>query len=225
MPHASRHHWTVLERPVSISWLRQRTLALTYTACSTRCVRSVHYTDHGYSSSGYSNLQYNPSSSYYSSTPSSSQQYYNPSSNSNAPTRNYNPVINTNLGYAGQVQREQTQQYGYGNMQQPQYGNPNIQYGYYGANERYYDQQQQQYGNQNYGNRQYDSSNYQSWCCGPTSTSCCYQNSNSNSMQYYDPSMNSNQKYTTGYNSQYGYGSSSTISPYVSTTSRSNGKK
>ncbi|ETN69446.1 hypothetical protein NECAME_15301, partial [Necator americanus] len=187
------------------------------------------------SSYGYANQQYNPSSTYYS-TPSSSQQYYNPSLNSNSPTRNYNAVLNTNLGYAGQVQREQTQQYGYGNMQQQQYANPNdplnrvpVSYGYYGSNQLYNDQQygnQQQQQQQYYGNRQYDSSNYQSWCCGPTSTSCCYQTSNSNSMQYYDPSISSNQKYTTTYGNQQQYGTTSTISPYLSlTTTRSYGKK
>ncbi|WKY00508.1 hypothetical protein Q1695_014948 [Nippostrongylus brasiliensis] len=181
---------------------------------------------------------YNPSSSYYSG--SSSSSYYNP--NSNSPTRYYDAVLNTNLGYPNQNQRQQNQYsssgyglanqnsaytntYGLSNQnsayntgygtanQNPGYTIP--QYGYYGSNQNMYD-------SSNTYNQQYGNTGAQSWCCGPSSTSCCYQttsSSNQNSMYYYDPSLSSSTKYNNG---QYGYSSSTygstTSSPYTSTS-------
>ncbi|VDL75817.1 unnamed protein product [Nippostrongylus brasiliensis] len=189
---------------------------------------------------GYTSSNYNPSSSYYSG--SSSSSYYNPNSNSNSPTRYYDAVLNTNLGYPNQNQRQQNQYsssgYGLANQnsaytntyglsnrnsayntgygtanQNPGYTIP--QYGYYGSNQNMYD-------SSNTYNQQYGNTGAQSWCCGPSSTSCCYQttsSSNQNSMYYYDPSLSSSTKYNNG---QYGYSSSTygstTSSPYTSTS-------
>uniref|UniRef100_A0A0K0CVA9 Prion protein n=1 Tax=Angiostrongylus cantonensis TaxID=6313 RepID=A0A0K0CVA9_ANGCA len=105
-------------------------------------------------------------------------QYYDP--NSNSPTRYYDPVLNTNLGYPNQVQRDQNYRYGFGNTGNAYDGyngqnGYNTQYGYYDQN-RY--RNGQSYSQQN------GYANPQSWCCGPTSTSCCYQTSSAMTQSY-----------------------------------------
>ncbi|VDO71600.1 unnamed protein product [Heligmosomoides polygyrus] len=154
-------------------------------------------------STGYGSQQYNPSSSY--STNGLTSSYYTPNAGSSSPTRYYDPVLNTNLGYPNQNQQYQ---YGTGTTQPSYYQNSNYgsSAGYGLQNQQMYNQQQLQSGQQN--NQLYG--NAQSWCCGASSSSCCYQTSTgaSNSAYYYDPSMSSTSA-TSGYsNGQYAYGNS-----------------
>ena len=125
-------------------------------------------------------------------------QYY-----SNSPTRYYNDLINTNLGYPSGGSNYGSNSY-----------NQNRMYDSTGYGIKWVFPS---YLRSPLGMTGYNSQNGMSGCCSSVSSSCCYQMGTSGNV-YYDPNMRS----TTA--SPYGYGSTASY-PYTSTYMNNYGKK